>query len=35
LLAPHLTRREVDAARAASSQAETDALFEGVTLPQR
>jgi LysR family transcriptional regulator, cys regulon transcriptional activator len=35
LLAPHLSRRVVDRARAAASQAETDALFEGVELPQR
>ena len=35
LFAPHLKRYEVDRARAAASQAETDALFEGVDLPQR
>jgi LysR family transcriptional regulator, cys regulon transcriptional activator len=35
LLAPHLSRRVVDRARATSSQAETDALFEGVELPRR
>jgi LysR family cys regulon transcriptional activator len=35
LLAPHLTRRLVDRARSAVSQAETDTLFEAVELPQR
>ncbi len=35
LLAPHLTRRTVDRARATNSQAETDALFHEVELPQR
>lgn len=35
LLAPHLTRRLVDRARATNSQAETDALFEEVELPRR
>jgi LysR family cys regulon transcriptional activator len=35
LLAPHLTRRLVDKARATNSQADTDALFAEVDLPQR
>jgi LysR family cys regulon transcriptional activator len=35
LLAPHLTRRLVDRARAASSQVDTDALFADVELPRR
>jgi LysR family cys regulon transcriptional activator len=35
LLAPHLTRRLVDRARSASSQAETDAVFEEVEVPRR
>ncbi|MET0279711.1 MAG: CysB family HTH-type transcriptional regulator [Steroidobacteraceae bacterium] len=35
LLAPHLTRRLVDRARATNSQAETDQLFEEVELPSR
>jgi LysR family cys regulon transcriptional activator len=35
LLAPHLTRRLIDRARSAASQAETDTLFEDVELPQR
>jgi LysR family transcriptional regulator, cys regulon transcriptional activator len=35
LLAPHLTRRVVDRARSASSQSETDALFDTIELPQR
>ncbi len=35
LLAPHLSRRVVDRARSASSQADTDAVFEGVELPLR
>ena len=35
LLAPHLTRRTVDRARAADSQAEADAVFQGIPLPQR
>lgn len=35
LLAPHLSRRLVDRARAAESQAETDSLLEDMELPQR
>jgi LysR family cys regulon transcriptional activator len=35
LLAPHLTRRVIDRARATSSQAETDALFDEKDLPRR
>jgi LysR family transcriptional regulator, cys regulon transcriptional activator len=35
LLAPHLTRRLVDRARSAASQADTDALFQEVELPER
>ena len=35
LLAPHLTRRVIDRATATGSQAESDALFERVKLPQR
>ncbi len=35
LLAPHLSRRLVDRARATTNQLETDALFEEVELPQR
>jgi LysR family cys regulon transcriptional activator len=35
LLAPHLTRRLVDRARGAASQAETDTLFDEAELPQR
>ncbi|MEJ0099750.1 MAG: LysR substrate-binding domain-containing protein [Pseudomonadota bacterium] len=35
LLAPHLTRRLVDRARSAASQADTDALFGEVELPER
>lgn len=35
LLAPHLTRRVVDQARAAASQVEADSLFSGIELPQR
>jgi LysR family transcriptional regulator, cys regulon transcriptional activator len=35
LMAPHLTRRLIDKARATSNQAETDSLFDGVSLPTR
>jgi len=35
LLAPHLTRRVVDRARTTLNQAETDAVFEGISLPVR
>ena len=35
LLAPHLTRRVVDRARTTINQAETDAVFEGISLPVR
>ena len=35
LLAPHLTRRLVDQARAGGSQAEVDTLFRGIELPNR
>src|SRR5690606_1799329 len=35
LLAPHLTRRLVDDARSGGSQAEADAVFEGIQLPLR
>ncbi len=35
LLAPHLTRRLVDKARAAASHSETEALFADVDLPER
>jgi LysR family cys regulon transcriptional activator len=35
LLAPHLTRRVIDKARATASQAETDALFDVKDLPLR
>jgi LysR family cys regulon transcriptional activator len=35
LLAPHLTRRVIDRARATASQAETDALFDDKDLPRR
>lgn len=35
LLAPHLSRRVIDRARAAGSQAETDAQFDSTQLPLR
>jgi len=35
LLAPHLTRRVVDRARTSVNQADTDAVFEGISLPVR
>jgi LysR family cys regulon transcriptional activator len=35
LLAPHLTRRIVDRARTSTNQADTDAVFEGISLPVR
>jgi LysR family cys regulon transcriptional activator len=35
LLAPHLSRRLVDRAKSATSQADTDELFEAIELPQR
>jgi hypothetical protein len=35
LLAPQLTRRVVDKARATNTQAETDALFDPAELPRR
>lgn len=35
LLAPHLTRRTVDRARGATTQAETDAMFDPAELPTR
>jgi len=35
LLAPHLSRRIVDKARAVSAQAEADVLFDGIELPVR
>ncbi|HXR51945.1 MAG TPA: HTH-type transcriptional regulator CysB [Steroidobacteraceae bacterium] len=35
LLAPHLTRRVVDRARTSVNQADTDAVFEGISLPLR